>query len=94
MACGASTVAVFVIVVVEDTTGVDVVVSSTAAVTVTVVVACGWLVMVEIDTVVTTLVTIGVLILVFLRAYEQLLGGTVFRDRRCKADGQVNNHTR
>jgi hypothetical protein len=23
----------------------------------------------------------------------QLLVGTVFRDRRCKAGGQVNNHT-
>jgi hypothetical protein len=33
-------------------------------------------------------------ILAFLRASEQLLAGTVLRDQRCKADVQVNSHTR
>jgi hypothetical protein len=32
--------------------------------------------------------------LVFLRARELLLAGTALRDQRCKADAQVNNHTR
>lgn len=34
-----------------------------------------------------------ILILVFLGVSGQLLVGTVFRERRCKAGGQVNNHT-
>jgi hypothetical protein len=57
VACGAATVAVFVIVVVEVTTGVDFDVVKTASVTVVVVSARGWLVNVVTDVSITVLVT-------------------------------------